>query len=170
MELRKLFLSVPNSQKLVAMMIFLIMAGLFLYQVMITLRQERVEDIAAQPATINNKQVKITNQSILFTKPLFGDYIPAISDADIKESTLDVEIVGIMFSSSNPKDSHVLARDAAGEERNFVVGDALPGGAVVKRINKNGIVVLYNGSLESLSLLKNDLLFDKPAKPLISEE
>ncbi|MGQ3889489.1 type II secretion system protein N [Legionella sp. CNM-1927-20] len=169
MEWRKLFLSVSESQKLIAIIIFLIMTSLFLYQIMNFLQQDLAENVTVQPTFVNSKQIKITNNSIVFTKPLFGDYIPVINEADIKESTLDVELVGIMFSL-NPEASQVIIKDTTGEERSYLVGDTLPGGAVVKRINENGVVVLYNGSLESLSLPKIELLFNKPAKPLISEE
>ncbi|WP_131781758.1 type II secretion system protein N [Legionella gresilensis] len=169
MELRKLFLPVSEYQKLIAIIVFLIMASLFFYQVMTFLKQDLSVNVTAQPAIVNSKQIKITTNSIIFTKPLFGDYIPVINEVDIKESTLDVEIVGIMFSP-NSGDSQVIIKDTAGEERTYIAGDTLPGGAVVKRINENSVVVLYNGSLESLSLPKIELLFNKPAKPLISEE
>ncbi|STX51240.1 general secretion pathway protein C [Legionella busanensis] len=169
MELRKLFLSVSEYQKLIAIIVFLIMASLFFYQIMNFLKQDLSVNISAQPTINNAKQIKITNNSLIFTKPLFGNYIPVINEVDIKESTLDVELVGIMFSP-NSGDSQVIIKDTAGEERTYIVGDTLPGGAVVKRINENGVVVLYNGSLESLGLPKIELLFNKPAKPLISEE
>ncbi|STX28718.1 general secretion pathway protein C [Legionella beliardensis] len=164
-----MFLSLYESQKLIAIIIFLVMASLFAYQLIDFLQQDLTKIVQPKPAVINSKQVKITTQSILFTKPLFGDYIPVINEADIKESTLDVEIVGIVFSP-DIAESQVLIKDTAGEERTYFIGDTLPGGAVIKRISENGIVVLYNGSLESLSLPKAELLFDKPAKPLISEE
>lgn len=164
-----MFLSRYELQRLVAIIIVLIMASLSIYQLTNFLQQDLTKNIQSQSTVNHSLQVKITSHSILFAKPIFGDYLPITSNIDIKESTLDVEIVGIVFSS-NAHESQVLIKDAAGDERTYLIGDTLPGSAVIKGINKNGIVVLYNGSLESLSLPKNELLFGKPAKPLINGE
>lgn len=100
---------------------------------------------------------------------LFGNYLAInLSDAEIKQSLLDVEITGILFSKKS-SDSLVLIRVAEGKEHNYATGDKLPGGAIIKLIRQDGVVVLQNGTLEILSLVKNKLRFDVPAKPLIEE-
>ena len=99
--------------------------------------------------------------------PIFGVYLPGdLLGADIKRSMLDLKVVGIIVSS-RPRESQVIVRAALGHEAAFRVGDTMPGGAVIKRITADGILVLRNGTLESLSLPKNDLIFEAPAKPLI---
>lgn len=101
--------------------------------------------------------------------PFFGEYMPAdLKDVSIKKSMLNLEIVGIIFSH-NEQDSHVILRTAAGTESAFHVGDLLPGGVTIKRITADGVLVGHNGELESLSLPKNELIFEPAAKPLIGE-
>lgn len=104
------------------------------------------------------------------TTTFFGDYVPKnLSDSDVKQSMLDLTVVGIMFDNSE-KASHVIIRTAGGRERTFGVGDALPGGAIIKRITSDGVLIGRNGSLERLSLQKNALTFEPPAKPLRSSK
>ena len=101
--------------------------------------------------------------------PFFGEYMPAdLKDVSIKKSMLNLEIVGIIFSH-NGQDSHVILRTASGTESAFHVGDALPGGVTIKRITADGVLVGHNGELESLSLPKNELIFEPAAKPLIGD-
>ena len=96
----------------------------------------------------------------------FGDYVPKnLSDADVKQSMLDLTVVGIMFADSEEA-SHVIIRAANGREKTFGVGDSLPGGAIIKRITPDGVLISRNGALESLSLQKKALIFEPPAKPL----
>lgn len=121
-----------------------------------------------KPLAAKVKQETLDKHSPMFTVAIFGQYQAPLSEAEIKQSTLDLQLVGIMFSSDE-KHSQVLIRGQGGEEKVYGLGDTLPGGAKIKQIGKNGIVVLYQGALESLSLLKNALLFQKPAKPLIKE-
>lgn len=163
----KLHLTLFESKKLIAIVIFTLMACLFFYQLIHFIYQDKQADLP--PKVVKPiKKVVINTQSILFSSPLFGDYVPPLAEANIKESTLNVEIVGIMYSL-NAEESQVLIEEE-NSEHIYTVGDTLPGGAVIKRIDENEIVVLYNGSLESLSLPKNNLIFNKPAKPLINEE
>lgn len=98
--------------------------------------------------------------------PFFGDYVPNnLNDADVKQSMLDLTVVGIMFANSESA-SHVIVRTASGRERAFGVGDTLPGGGIIKRITPDGVLIGRNGALESLSLQKNALTFEAPAEPL----
>lgn len=98
--------------------------------------------------------------------PFFGDYVPKnLDDGDVKQSMLDLTVVGIMFADKEGA-SHVIIRMAGGREQTFGVGDSLPGGAIIKRITPEGVLIKRNGALESLSLPKNKLIFEAPAKPL----
>lgn len=108
------------------------------------------------------------NSNTALNTAFFGDYVPNnLNEADVKQSMLDLTVVGIMFSS-NEKNSHVIIRTAGGGEQTFGLGDSLPGGAIIKRITPEGVLIRRNGALESLSLPKNALTFEPPAKPLIS--
>lgn len=169
MNFSRLYLSrLNNPEKLVAILIFLVSLILFIWQVIVFFQQEKIAAKILQPVNSNNARETINQQSAVFTFPLFGQYAPKLTDIEIKQSSLDLEIVGVMFSNTE-KGSQVLIRAGGGEEHLYSIGDLLPGGATIKQINEKGIVVLYNGSMESLSLPKNELLFDEPAKPLIEE-
>jgi len=101
--------------------------------------------------------------------PIFGEYVPVdLKDSNIKQSMLNLEIVGIIFAE-NEENSHVIIRTASGKEQTFHVGDTLPGGVIIKRITPEGVLVGHNGAIESLSLPKNELTFEPVAKPLIEE-
>lgn len=165
-ELSTYFLQEPK--KLLAIVMSVIFACLLLVEVIAFFQEE--DKVFSRPQQASNKMQpqKITLKSALFIVPLFGNYVPPLSALEIKQSTLDLEIVGILFSPK-PKESQVLIRAKEGEEYTYLVGDILPGGAKIHQINKNNIVVLYEGELESLSLPKNELLFDKPPKPLMRE-
>lgn len=98
--------------------------------------------------------------------PLFGKYTPVmINVSDVKKSLLTYKVVGIMLAAHD-EDSEVIIDTLSGGHIVYRVGDILPWGTVIKRITSEGIFVERNGELESLSLPKNELIFEPPAKPL----
>ncbi|RUQ81001.1 type II secretion system protein N [Legionella septentrionalis] len=100
---------------------------------------------------------------------LFGEYVPEnLDDAHIKQSMLNLTIVGIIFAEDE-RHSQVIIRTASGQEQVYGIGDAIPGGVIIKRITSEGVVVRRDGTLESLSLPKNELIFEPPSEPLIKE-
>lgn len=110
-----------------------------------------------------------TDSSLGVLKPFFGDYIPTnIHDAGVKESVLNVEVVGILFSDQDA-DSQVIIQSAGGHEHTFRMGDTLPGGAVIKRITPQGMLIERMGALESISLPKNELIFEAQPRPLVKD-
>ena len=116
-----------------------------------------------------NNSKKDRSQDILKTS-MFGVYVPNdLEGAQVKKSTLDVTVVGIMFSTK-PEDSQVIIRTANEEEKSYKVGDSIPGGAAIKRIMANGVLVEHDGALESLGLPVDELKFEPQAKPLEQEE
>ncbi len=126
------------------------------------------DKIEASPDVPPLKVQSQSNDKIIYSS-LFGDYVPTdLNEADIKQSMLNVELVGILFADKI-EDSQVIIRDAGGEERNYRIGDSISGGAVIKRIMVDGILVEHNGSLERLNLPKQDLSFEPVARPLIEE-
>lgn len=159
-----------NELKKIAALIILILAFLaFIWELIRAFHSTKQISAESKPLNLGDKQESIQLNSLLFKTALFGDYVPAnISEGDIKQSSLDVEVVGIMFATKE-NESQVILRISGGKEEFFVIDDNLPGGAIIKRISKEGVVVLHNGVLESLSLPKNELIFDEPAKPLMKD-
>lgn len=100
---------------------------------------------------------------------LFGKYVPQdLTSTEIKVSKLNIEVVGILFAK-NEKESQVTIKTSNGEENTYSVGDTIPGDAVIKRIMPNGLLVEYNGAIESLSFPENRLSFEPVPKPLIKD-
>ena len=107
-----------------------------------------------------------TSKNAGLKQAFFGDYVPhSLNEAGVRHSMLDLKIVGIIYGD-NERHSYVLIRTDKGSEQTFAVGDMLPGHAVIKRITPEGVLILRDGALESLSLPKQTLRFEPPAKPL----
>lgn len=126
--------------------------------------------IETAPDTDSSEQVtKQDYFSDILNAPLFGVYVPNdLNEDNVKKSMLDVTLVGILFADKM-EESQVIIRSASGDEKTYKVGDKIPGGAFIKRIMAGGVLVERNGTLESLSLPKNDLTFEPVAKPLKEE-
>ncbi|KTD51606.1 general secretion pathway protein C [Legionella quinlivanii] len=158
--------------KLIAILLFTIFLGLFLtemYSLAINSQEQSSAELNIERVKPGTSQEELNKKSPIFKAALFGVYVPVnLSGQDIKESMLDLEIVGIMYSPEKNA-SQVLIRSAGGQERLYVIGDSLPGGATIKSINEQDIVVLHNGALESIKLPKNQLHFDGPVKPLFKD-
>ena len=124
-----------------------------------------------RPALLHSNLPKVKPDlyhAILHT-PLFGVYVPNDLDEEhVKKSTLQLTVVGILLADKE-KDSQVIIRSSHGEENTYNINDTIPGGAVIKRITAEGILVDQHGTLESLSLPKNHLIFEPAAKPLQEE-
>ncbi|KGP64134.1 general secretion pathway protein GspC [Legionella norrlandica] len=122
--------------------------------------------------TLDSKPVASIKQghvNYILNASLFGVYVPAdLNEDNVKESLLNVTLVGILFADKM-EESQVIIRSASGEEKTYNIGDKIPGGAIIKRIMPSGVLVERNGTLESLSLPKNDLTFEPIAKPLKEE-
>lgn len=102
-------------------------------------------------------------------KTLFGPFIPkAIDEAGVKKSMLNVKVVGVLFAVPET-DSEVILKINEQKEQTFRIGDIIPGQAVIKRITAQGVLLERKGSLESLSLPKNELIFEPLAKPFVGQ-
>ncbi|KTC88483.1 type II secretion system protein N [Legionella cincinnatiensis] len=127
-------------------------------------------NVQSPSETINEVQVTKAQNSFdaLLHSSLFGVYV-SNNLSSIKKSMLNVTLVGILFANKI-NDSQVIIRSANGDEKTYKIGDTVPGGAVIKRIMATGILVDRRGTLESLSLPKNELLFEPTAKPLTEDK
>ena len=98
--------------------------------------------------------------------PVFGEYIPkALVDLDVKPSGLDLSLVGIVFSR-DAKHSMAIISSPEHPAKPYSTGDLVPGGAKIKQITPDGVVLEREGELESLSLPKNELMFESIPEPL----
>ena len=128
-----------------------------------------------QDASLNNNQVIAqapakNSLDDLLHSALFGVYVSNDMNSDnVKKSMLNISLVGILLGNTS-KNSQVIIRAANGEEKNYRVDEKIPGGASVKKIMAGGIIVEHNGSLESVSLPKTELIFEPAAKPLRNED
>ncbi len=158
-----------EPKKTAAIAVFILGCFLFLWEIISAFKTVEQNHIGLGVKPIGSNQFVLTAKSPLFTSALFGTYIPAnLSEADIKQSMLDLRVLGILFADKE-EDSQVIISSAGGVEKYYLIGDSLPGGAVIKHITAESVVVLHNGTLESLSLPKNELIFNPPAQPLTGE-
>ncbi|MDF1684224.1 MAG: type II secretion system protein N [Legionellaceae bacterium] len=97
---------------------------------------------------------------------LFGTYTPdGVEGGGIEQSKLNASIIGILYSSDE-KASQVLLDVPGHANQVFSVGDTIPGGAKIKRITPEGILLMRSGKMESLSLPKKKLDFAPPPQPM----
>ncbi len=55
------------------------------------------------------------------------------------------------------------------EQKMYKVGDELPGGAQIKKITSDGLLIWYNNRLERISLPSDELEFNAQAVPMKQE-
>ena len=107
--------------------------------------------------------------SLTIPHPLFGEYVPSNLDAaGVRQSMLNIKVIGILFAA-NESESQVILQKENGQEHFFRVGDELPGGGVIKRITRDGVLVLREGELERLNLPIDELNFEASSPPLSFE-
>lgn len=125
-----------------------------------------MDKVESAPAVQPPPASKVPKENPAIKIKLFGDYVPnEVGAAGVKRSPLNVSVIGIMFAKDE-KASHVVLELPTHETKVFRVGDTIPGGAVIKRITPEGILVLRDGAVESLSLPKNEVFFAPPSQPL----
>lgn len=168
MTLSKLLYELKDNPTTIASMaLFILFFFLFVGQLLelgnFLLRPSQQSDYTVP---IIHPQRNANNQLALKT-PLFGSYIPAAQE--IKESLLALEVVGIMYDK-NEKNAQVLLRAANGEENVYGINDSLPGGAIIKKINMDSIVVLHNGALERIRLPKSEISNDAPLPSIFPQQ
>ncbi len=161
------------SRPIVARIVFL---GLFIFVfwqfiagvVSIIRLHDSANDLLVKPAVIEKTSNQRLSKKMLDTA-LFGKYVPVdLNDSDVKQSMLNLKVVGIMLAD-NARLSQVILHVASGGDLIFRVGDSVPGGAIIKRITADGIFVEHRGVLERLSFPKNELIFEKQSQPLMKD-
>ncbi len=153
-----------------AQIIFFLMAALLSYELLsdavqyyrIHVALKKQVSIPAHPHKSNKPSTMQKTLSI----PIFGDYLPkALVDLNVKPSGLDLFLVGIVFSP-NTQESQAIISVPGSSTQTFSVGNSVPGGAKIKQITPDGVLLEHEGELESLSLPKNALIFESLPVPL----
>lgn len=163
----KTFLSQPNVPKVLCLGLALLVMAEFFHGVSSVRAVNRVE--STRDGSVAPPTVIASSKHSGITTALFGDYVPSQLDAaGVKKSQLHLTVEGILFSDHEGA-SQVMIRTGPKRVQTLREGDMLPGNVVIKRITKDGVLVGRKGSLESLSLPKNELQFEPPANPLIEE-
>ena len=79
---------------------------------------------------------------------------------------LNLRLVGVFFTERNRGSALALIADGNGLERGYRIGDPLPGGARLERIERDQVVVSRNGREELIKLPK----LDDPNRPVVAPE
>lgn len=84
---------------------------------------------------------------------LFGQRraLDSAAPVDAPETALNLTLKGILAYGSD-KSSRALIADAAGKEKPYGVGDDVPGGATLKSIHADRVILERNGRFETLRL------------------
>lgn len=159
----------PMAPQLICLLLGCLLVGLVIVGLIPVFSLDKTVPIGHDQKGLLKVKISDVERASLQT-PLFGEYVPKnLGDGEVRQSMLQLTIVGIMYSD-NEQTSHVIVQGASGREQLYRVGDKLPGGAVLKRITPDGILVNQNGVLESISFKKNVLMFEPEAKPLKNSE
>ena len=127
---------------------------------------EQTTEPITPPVVKKSEPVKHVKQHDAVGVNFFGEYVPhAVGDTGVERSKLNASIIGILYSSDE-KASQVLMIVQGHADTVFRVGDTIPGGAVIKRITPEGILLMRGGAMESLSLPKQELRFAPPPQPM----
>lgn len=81
---------------------------------------------------------------------LFGLYERSIQNIPITRLQLTLE--GTVVNVVNPKNSYALISSPGQPTKIYKIGQTLPGGAIIRQILKDRIIIDENGNLESLLL------------------
>jgi general secretion pathway protein C len=154
-----------------AHMVFVMVALLLSYELVSgAVRYFRINsELKKTPLQSASSHTKVVKPSLMEKNlriPIFGEYIPkALVDLDVKPSGLDLQLVGIVYSPDTKKSQAIISAPGS-QSQTFSTGDLVPGGAKIKQITPDGVVLKREGELESLSLPKDELIFEPLPKPL----
>jgi general secretion pathway protein C len=103
---------------------------------------------ASTASRVNVEQIAAAN--------LFGLRQAGVTGAplDAPETALNLTLKGILAYGSESS-SRALIADGSGREKPYAVGDDLPGGAVLKTIHADRVILERSGRLETLRLERN---------------
>ncbi len=88
---------------------------------------------------------------------IFGRYDD--SNEVLPITRLQLTLQGIMLSPGNQKSSSVIIQSPTVPAKVYKVGDEIPGDATLEKIQKDRVVLQYQGTLQSLLLPRPKLTF-----------
>lgn len=142
--------------------------GLLLCSFIFTRIQWSLQSVATSSTVVSQQSQEDPAIQKSLGVPLFGRYAEVDVSQELHQSMLDLQLIGIMYSAQ-AKQSQALIRTASGEEQGYGVGDELPGGAVIKQIELDHVLIVYQGEVEVLNLPKTNLQFEPVSQPLITK-
>lgn len=133
-----------------------LMSGLKIYVVPEPLPIVQAERPVPLSAIVPISREKLVNM------PLFGAFLPQdLTGVALKSSTLHVKLLGVILSD-NEAQSEAILELQNGQQQVYHIGDVVPGGAVIKRINQDEIYVMHDGEVEYLFLPEKGINLDSP--------
>lgn len=160
----KLILAKPIISRLICFILFFLVLLQWLNFIFIL--QKAMQSKLSEKITLQYKNKHMVEISKNLNLDLFGKYVAKqLSNVNIQDSSLDLDIIGIMFAE-NKSESEVMLKFPNGVEKSFKIGDIISSGAIIKHIYVDKVTVNRNGVLENLKLSKNKLIFDKPLQRL----
>lgn len=152
------------QSKIVPIMITILLIILIIIGVKNTYRilhpKLAVASISAENSATVNLPHNTTPSLNVASLHLFG----IAADTSIPQSTLDLKLVGL-YAAPNDSQSEAIIADATNAQNIYKVGATLPGGATIKQILPNCVIIDYNGHLQRL-VLPDDKLKFAPSKSL----
>jgi general secretion pathway protein C len=106
------------------------------------------------PVAVRTDALTLGHQIV--ARHLFGQApsLNASSSATIPETSLRLVLRGVV-ASSDPKTAAAIVADPGGKEDFYIVGQEMPGGAVLKEVHAQHIVLSRGGRFETLRLPEN---------------
>jgi len=125
--------------------------------------------LTQSPPSARHQQTTHQNQAAsgpdLLSYPLFGQYIPKDTDKSaIPKTLLNLKLIGVL-KAHDKKFSQTTIQVVGGQEKNYAIGDTLPGGAKIINILDDSVFLMHNGRVEKLSFPQSSLPNSTP-KPL----
>lgn len=126
---------------------------------------ERVAPVSSVNGQVNQQRVAISSVS-LSTLHLFGEVdktAPVVQQTVVApETNLKLTLRGVLASSS-PATARAIIGDASNNEKLYSVGDDLPGGARLKEVYNDRVILERAGRLETLRLPKESVAQASPS-------
>ncbi|PHQ81603.1 MAG: hypothetical protein COB66_01725 [Coxiella sp. (in: Bacteria)] len=88
---------------------------------------------------------------------VFGTYDDNMQN--LPATQLQLVLEGVMLSPNNPQQSYAIISSPSTPAKVYKIGDQIPGGAKLKAIQRQEVVLRYQGQLQSLKLPVEQLTF-----------
>lgn len=92
----------------------------------------------------------------LFGKPakLERNKEQTVKTANLKEAKLDLTLKGITHSLHKHDSFAIITDTSSGKEKNYKIGDTLPGNAKIEQILQNSVILIHNNERVKLKFKK----------------